>query len=325
MNDPALQVEGLTVRFGSTIALDSVDLTIETGEVVAVVGPSGCGKSTLLRSIAGLQPLSGGRILAAGRSLDGVPTHERGLGLMFQDHALFTHETVAGNVGFGLRMASVPVAERRDRVEALLSLVGLSGFGDRSVATLSGGEAQRVALARSLAPNPALLMLDEPLGSLDRVLRRQLTSELRALLGGVGVSALHVTHDQAEAFAVADRVVVLRAGRIVQSGSPQDLWFRPASRFVAEFLGHPNLWPDVGGTLLVPVTAVRVDPTGELEVRVVGAAFADGRFVVESEVIEPIRADAPRRTLVFETATRPVVGETLHLRMDRSQVRTLDR
>ncbi len=262
MSEPALRIEDLTVEFGSTAALDGIDLTVEAGEVVAVVGPSGSGKSTLLRAIAGLQTLTRGRILAGGRDLAGVPTHERGLGLMFQDHALFTHETVAGNVGFGLRMAAVPAVEQRTRIEELLRLVGLSGFGDRSVATLSGGEAQRVALARSLAPNPALLMLDEPLGSLDRVLRRQLTSELRALLGGVGVSALHVTHDQTEAFAVADRVVVLRAGRIVQSGSPEDLWYRPVSRFVAEFLGHPNLWPADGGTVLVPVPALHVDPEG---------------------------------------------------------------
>lgn len=310
---PPLRVENLSVHFGDTVALDGVDLRVEPGEVVAVLGPSGSGKSTLLRAVAGLEPLAGGRVLARGRDLAAVPTHERGLGLMFQDHALFPHETVAGNIEFGLRMAKSD--NRRARVTELLELVDLVGYEDRPVTQLSGGEAQRVALARSLAPSPALLMLDEPLGSLDRVLREQLTAELRHLLGRVGVSALHVTHDQAEAFAVADRVLVMRDGRIEQVGRPEELWHRPVNRFVAEFLGHPNVW-ETGDTIeLVPITAIGVDPAGELEVTVIESVFSDGRFRVTAS------ATADDRTIEFEHHERLLPGSSLRLRIDRSLVR----
>ncbi|MDH4365801.1 MAG: ABC transporter ATP-binding protein [Acidimicrobiia bacterium] len=235
------------MAFGAVRAVDDVSLEVAPGETVAVVGPSGSGKSTLLRAIAGLEPLVGGEIRAGGRSLAGVPVPQRDVGLMFQDHALFPHLDVAGNVAFGLRMKRWPAGRQRARVAELLELVGLAGLERRAVHELSGGEAQRVALARALAPEPALLMLDEPFGSLDRVLREQLTAEVRGLLQELGQTALHVTHDQGEAFALADRVAVLAAGRLVQVGEPAALWHRPATRFVAEFLGHPNLWPAIVG------------------------------------------------------------------------------
>jgi thiamine transport system ATP-binding protein len=244
----------VTVAFGSAVALDGVSLDVAEGEVVAVIGPSGSGKSTLLRAVAGLEPLVGGTISARGRSLVGVPTNHRDLGLMFQDHALFPHLDVAGNVAFGLRMQHWPADRRRDRVRELLDLVGLEGFEGRHVHELSGGEAQRVALARALAPEPSLLMLDEPFGSLDRLLREELTGELRRLLVEIGQTALHVTHDQVEAFALADRVAVVRAGRLQQVGRPVELWRAPVSEFVAEFLGHPNIW------------TVEVGPGGEVAV-----------------------------------------------------------
>ncbi|MFF7178949.1 ATP-binding cassette domain-containing protein [Streptomyces sp. NPDC008121] len=236
-----LTLEDATVRFGERAVLDSVDLEVTEHEIVCVLGPSGSGKSTLLRAVAGLQALDGGRVLLGGADQAGVPVHRRGVGLMFQDHQLFPQRDVAGNVAFGLRMHGVGRAEQAARATELLELVGLPGAGRRAVASLSGGEQQRVALARALAPRPRLLMLDEPLGQLDRGLRERLVVELRQLFGRLGTTVLAVTHDQGEAFALADRVVVMRDGRIAQSGTPLEVWQRPASEFVARFLGFDNV------------------------------------------------------------------------------------
>jgi thiamine transport system ATP-binding protein len=236
-----LRVEDLSVRFGETDALDGVTLEVAEGEVVTVLGPSGSGKSTLLRVIAGLQRPGSGRVLLGGVDLAQTPPHRRGIGMVFQDQALFHHRDVLGNVAFGLRMRG----DSRERVEArvreLLALVGLSGFERRSVATLSGGEQQRVALARALAPEPRVLLLDEPLGSLDRRLRDRLLSDLERMFEALEVTALYVTHDQAEAFALGDRVAVMRAGRVVQEGTPDELWGQPADEDVARFLGLENV------------------------------------------------------------------------------------
>ncbi|MFJ5833126.1 ABC transporter ATP-binding protein [Streptomyces sp. NPDC093089] len=236
-----LSIEGATVRFGERAVLDAVDLEVAEHEIVCVLGPSGSGKSTLLRAVAGLQELDGGRVLLGGADQAGVPVHRRGVGLMFQDHQLFPQRDVGGNVAFGPRMRGAAKAEQAERVRELLDLVGLPGAERRSVAALSGGEQQRVALARALAPRPRLLMLDEPLGQLDRGLRERLVVELRQLFGRLGTTVLAVTHDQGEAFALADRVVVMRDGRIAQSGTPVDVWSRPASEFVARFLGFDNV------------------------------------------------------------------------------------
>lgn len=237
-----LVLDDVTVRYGDVVAVDGLSLEVADGEVLALLGPSGCGKSTVLRAVAGLEPLAGGAIRHAGRDLSGVAVHQRQLGLMFQDHVLFPNLDVAGNIGFGLRQRRWPRRRVDERVAELLELVGLPGYGPRPVTALSGGEAQRVALARALAPQPRLLMLDEPLGALDRSLREQLAGELRDLLRQVGQTALHVTHDQSEAFTVADRVAVLRAGRLVQAGPPAQVWAEPVDEFVARFLGHPNVW-----------------------------------------------------------------------------------
>ncbi|MFE5091573.1 ABC transporter ATP-binding protein [Streptomyces sp. NPDC056638] len=236
-----LTLESATVRFGERAALDRVDLEVAEHEIVCVLGPSGSGKSTLLRVVAGLHPPDGGRVLLDGADQAGVPVHRRGLGLMFQDHQLFPHRDVGANVAFGLRMRGVSRRDQERRVGELLDLVGLPGSERRAVAALSGGEQQRVALARALAPSPKLLMLDEPLGQLDRGLRERLVVELRTLFGRLGTTVLAVTHDQGEAFALADRVVVMRDGRIAQVGTPLEVWQQPASAFVARFLGFDNV------------------------------------------------------------------------------------
>ncbi|MGW1018923.1 ABC transporter ATP-binding protein [Streptomyces niveus] len=238
-----LTLEDVTVRFGRRAALDAVDLRIAEHEIVCVLGPSGSGKSTLLRVVAGLQPPDTGRVLLEDADQAGVPVHRRGVGLMFQDHQLFPQRDVGGNVAFGLRMRGESRGEQRRRVTELLDLVGLPGAERRAVAALSGGEQQRVALARALAPRPRLLMLDEPLGQLDRSLRERLVVELRGVFEQLGTTVLAVTHDQGEAFALADRVVVMRDGRVAQTGTPVEVWQRPASTFVARFLGFDNVVP----------------------------------------------------------------------------------
>ena len=223
--------------------LQNINLTVAEGEIVCLLGPSGCGKTTLLRIVAGLEEPDSGQLTLAGRDLRQMPVHQRNFGLMFQEFALFPHRTVAENVAFGLRMAGQSRDQIKQRVQEVLTLVNLAGYDDRSIFALSGGERQRVALARSLAPHPRLLMLDEPLGSLDRALREELMVELRTILKAVGVTALYVTHDQQEAFAVADRLVVMRQGQIEQIGPPPAIYDTPASAFVARFLGFHNLLP----------------------------------------------------------------------------------
>ncbi|MFA9446450.1 ABC transporter ATP-binding protein [Egicoccus sp. AB-alg6-2] len=232
-----LTLRDVQVRYGDRRAVDGVDLEVGEGEIVAVLGPSGCGKSTLLRAVAGLEPLTGGQVVLDGRPLDGLRPDQRPVGLMFQDHALFPHRDVGDNVGFGPRMQRLPQEQVRARVREALDLVDLAGAERRAVTELSGGEQQRVALARALAVHPRLLMLDEPLGSLDRALRDQLLVQLPDVFARVGCGVLYVTHDQDEALTLADRVAVMRAGRLVQVDRPGVLWNRPVDEFVARFLG----------------------------------------------------------------------------------------
>ncbi|MFD3718156.1 ABC transporter ATP-binding protein [Streptomyces sp. NPDC058674] len=268
-----LHLDGVSVRFGERAVVDRVDLEVAEHETVCVLGPSGSGKSTLLRVVAGLQPVSAGRVLLGGADQADVPVHRRGVGLMFQDHQLFPHRDVGGNVAFGLRMRGPSRGVYGPRVAELLELVGLPGAQGRAVASLSGGEQQRVALARALAPSPRLLMLDEPLGQLDRGLRERLVVELRGLFSRLGTTVLAVTHDQGEAFALADRVVVMRDGRIAQAGTPLEVWQRPASEFVARFLGFENVVPATvsAGAAATPWGRVAVpagSPQGERQVMI---------------------------------------------------------
>ncbi len=238
---PLLELYNVHKSYPDGWTLADVSFTVEQSEIVCLLGPSGCGKTTLLRLIAGLETLDSGQVLVDGEDVSRVPPHLRGFGLMFQEYALFPHKDVSGNVAFGLRMQRLEREPVAARVAEVLELVGLAGFEHRDVNQLSGGERQRVALARSLAPQPRLLMLDEPLGALDRALRERLMDELPGILHRAGVTAITVTHDQEEAFALAGRLVLLRAGRVVQVGTPEEVYRRPASAWAAQFLGLTNL------------------------------------------------------------------------------------
>ncbi len=266
----SLIITHLSKSFGSTRALQDISLEVSHGEIVALLGPSGCGKSTLLNIIAGIENPESGELSWENQPLRDIPVHRRGFGLMFQDYALFPHMTVAQNTAFGLKMAKWEAAEIETRVNAVLELVGLRGYEKRDVGTLSGGEQQRAALARSLAPKPKLLMLDEPLGSLDRSLREQLLVELKKILQETRQTALYVTHDQEEAFALADRIAVMQNGAIAQIGTPQTIFRQPATSFVARFLGFENIFEGLAhrGTVETPlgVFAAPSDLEGKVEV-----------------------------------------------------------
>jgi len=319
-----LDVDAVSVRFDGHTVLGDVSLRVGRGETAALLGASGSGKTTLLRVIAGLHTPDAGTVQLDGRDLAGVPPHQRGVGFMFQDYALFPHRSVAGNVEFGLRMRRDPLAERRARVAEVLELVGMTGYEDRSVSELSGGERQRVALARSLAPAPRLLMLDEPLGSLDRTRREQLVLDLHGLFRSQGLTVVYVTHDQSEALALADSVVVLDEGRVVQAAGPHELWTRPATPFVARFLGFTNLvdvtvidgticasfgplgtrrdWPDGRATALIRPTAIRFVADSPLVGTVRSRAFGGDRSTVELD-LDGVTLDAVVDTRAPEVGT----------------------
>jgi thiamine transport system ATP-binding protein len=303
-----LQVEDVTVRFDGKTALDGATLDVADREVVTVLGPSGSGKTTLLRVVAGLQRPDAGRALLDGVDLAGTPPHRRGIGLVFQDHALFPHRDVSGNVSFGLRMRGDPPEAVAARTAELLELVGLAGFEHRSIGTLSGGEQQRVALARALAPEPRILLLDEPLGSLDRRLRDRLLEDLAGLFGELGLTAVYVTHDQTEAFTLGDRVAVMRAGRVVQVATPDELWAQPLDADVARFLGIGN----VDDAEVVRPEAVRVRP-----------AAGDGSGIVESAVrtgplvrIVVRLDDGSRLEAVDAAIEHPAPGDRIDVEID---------
>jgi thiamine transport system ATP-binding protein len=305
-----LRVEDVTVRFVGNAALDGVTLDVAEDEVVTVLGPSGSGKSTLLRVIAGLQRPDSGRVLFDGDDLAPVPPHRRGIGLVFQDHALFDHRDVWGNVAFGLRMRGDPNDEIERQVHELLDLVGLAGYERRSVATLSGGEQQRVALARALAPEPRVLLLDEPLGSLDRRLRDRLLDDLDRLFDELRVTAVYVTHDQAEAFALGDRIAVMRAGRIVQTGTSDELWAHPVDEDVARFLGLGNV--SDGAVVRPEAVAVRRAADGKGGDGIVETAVRHGptvRLVLRLD-------DGSTLEAAVTSLDHPVPGDRVHVEVD---------
>ena len=244
-----LRLAAVSHAYGAVVSLRGVSLALPPGEILCLLGPSGCGKTTLLRIIAGLESDYSGEIQLDGADIRPLPAHERGFGLMFQDYALFPHMSVRDNIAYGLKRRGDKRRDIQRQVDDWLARVGLAGLGARDVAALSGGQQQRVALARSLAPNPRLLMLDEPLGSLDAQLRDQLALELRQLLKEAGISAIYVTHDRREAFSIADRIAVMDAGSIQQCDTPRQLYHAPATAQVARFLGLRNLYARAENTL----------------------------------------------------------------------------
>ena len=259
---PMIELAGVTKRFGAVTAVDADALTVERGELLAVLGPSGCGKTTMLRLIAGFELPDAGDVRIDGRPVSGaawVPPERRQVGMVFQDYALFPHLSVAENVGYGL-----PRARRRARVDEVLALVGLGGLQERRPHELSGGQQQRVALARALAPEPSIVLLDEPWSNIDPLLRGAMRDDIARILRTAGVTVVLVTHDQEEAFSLADRIALMDAGRIVQVGTPEEMYYHPVSRRVAEFVGATN-FVDAGSTLGRDV--VEQGDTGDVLIR----------------------------------------------------------
>src|ERR671923_1049180 len=243
---PDVRLDRLTKRFDDVIAVDDVSLEIPKGSFFALLGPSGCGKTTSLRMIGGFEEPTQGEIFLAGRSVTGLPSYKRDVNTVFQSYALFPHLSLFENVAFGLRRKGVRKQQLRGRVEEMLKLVGLAGLGNRKPRQLSGGQQQRVALARALVNKPQVLLLDEPLGALDLKLRKQMQLELKAIQHDIGITFVHVTHDQEEAMTMADRIAVMNNGRIEQLGTPTELYETPATAYVASFLGASNL---ISGTV----------------------------------------------------------------------------
>ena len=299
----AVALEGIAKKFGQFVALRDVSLAIEPGEFICFLGPSGCGKTTLLRIIAGLERQNAGSVKMGGRDVSGLPPSLRNYGIVFQSYALFPNLTVARNVGYGLETRRVARGEIERRIDELLALVGLSAHKHKYPAQLSGGEQQRIALARALAPSPALLLLDEPLSALDARVRQSLRHEIRALQRRLGITTIMVTHDQEEALAMADRIVVMNHGVVEQVGAPVEVYTRPRSPFVARFVGQMNFleataceragWARLGGVEVRHATAGPIAAGARLtlairpeEILVGPAAGPDNRLVTRIRAIQ---------------------------------------
>ena len=319
----AVSIAHVSQRYGQAAALDRVSLEIAAGEFVVLLGPSGCGKTTLLNLIGGFNEPTEGAILIGGRDMAGVAPKDRPTTTVFQDYALFPHMSLRDNVAFGLRMRGVDRAKRAARAEVMLALVGLEGRGDRRPHELSGGQRQRVALARALAVEPDVLLLDEPLGALDLKLRRQMQDELKAIQRRVGTTFVHVTHDQEEAMAIADRIVVMNAGRIEQHGPPREVYLQPKTLFTAGFMGEINRIPVRDGRApFGPVDApdgwlcIRpeaISPTGVLRIgpcRVEDAAFFGSHIRAH---VAPIAAPDLRLVVHLPQSMAVEVGAVLDL------------
>ncbi|MFC1414644.1 ABC transporter ATP-binding protein [Streptacidiphilus sp. N1-12] len=318
----AVEFRGLRRSYGATTALDGLDLTVQPGELLALLGPSGCGKTTALRMVAGFETPDSGAVLVDGKDITGIPAHRRDAGMVFQSYSLFPHLNARDNVAFGLRMRGTGTAERRGRADELLELVGLPQYGDRYPHQLSGGQQQRIALARALALRPRVLLLDEPLSALDAKVRLNLREEIGRLQKELGITTLFVTHDQEEALSMADRVAVMHAGRLEQCATPAELYARPSTAFVAEFVGTMNrISGRVGqdpGTVEVlgrrlPVDGARTGPDQDVEVLVrpenvlLTAQGGSGAVVVGSTFLGPVTRLAVQlpdgRTVKVDLAT----------------------
>jgi putative spermidine/putrescine transport system ATP-binding protein len=324
-----LDVENLVVSYGKNEVLHGINLTIVEGEIICLLGPSGCGKTTLLRTIAGLEQHSSGDIKIDGRSIVNTPVHKRNFGLMFQDFALFPHLNVEQNVMFGLKIKGVPTDSQQEIARNMLHLVELVNFNKRDIGQLSGGEKQRVALARSLATYPFLLMLDEPLGSLDASLRGSLALDLRETIKRLGLTAIYVTHDQQEAFAIADRIVLMNKGNIEQDAPPERIYQHPETVFTAQFLGLDNIVSGEVVRALLSHQDVIPDAQYLLHpdlLRIVGENVAESMFngtVVERVFMGrtyrlSIQTDGGTRLTVNATSAHavPINGSRIGLRLD---------
>ena len=312
MSDTYVMLEKLTLAYGQAVAVRELDLAIGRGELIALLGPSGCGKTTTMRAIAGLLEPAAGRIFIDGADVTGTPPSKRNVGLVFQSYALFPHLSVFENVAFGLRIRREPKSSIETRSKAALATVGLEGFAQRDPAELSGGQQQRLALARSLVMEPKLLLLDEPLSNLDARLRLEMRTELQRVQLETGVTMVFVTHDQSEALALADRIVVMNDGIVVQTGTPEEIYNRPQNVFVADFVGFDNIFclrngalhSDIGSTeaggesLGTDVLAWRpadvILGSGPMQGRVIGASFAGQHrdYVLETD-LGKIKAEMP--------------------------------
>jgi ABC-type Fe3+/spermidine/putrescine transport system ATPase subunit len=324
----AVELRGVTRRFGEVTAVDALDLEVRDGEFLALLGPSGCGKTTTLRLIAGFERPDEGEVRIAGRDVASLPPHRRPVNTVFQSYALFPHLSVLDNVAYGLRQRRVGRAERRARARELLELVQLRGVENRRPRELSGGQQQRVALARALVLEPKVLLLDEPLGALDLKVRRELQIELKRVQESVGITFVHVTHDQEEALALSDRVAVLNHGRIEQLGRPQEIYDSPATPFVAGFIGETNFIEREGRTIAIRPEDVRVGRSGEERPCVSETQSLRGR-VLTTMVIGPavqsiVRLDDGQEVLVREQRRRGDDGASSLLEGEQVQVSWAD-
>ena len=309
----AVEISNVTRRFGSVTALNDVTLNIARGEFFCLLGPSGCGKTTLLRIIAGLDFPDGGNLQLNGRDALAIPAHERSVNTVFQSYALFPHLNVRDNVSFGLRMKKVPGAEMQDRVQRIMALTSIPELADRKPSQLSGGQKQRVALARALVNEPQVLLLDEPLGALDLKLRKELQQELRALQRRTGVTFIHVTHDQDEALSMSDRIAVMNEGNIIQLGTPAEVYEKPRTRFVAQFLGGCNL---------LPARVKRRDSNGAIVETPAGELHVETRDT-RNEFTLAIR---PERVLCVENgATNSLTAEVIQATYSGAEIHGLAR
>ncbi len=306
-----VQIRGVTKHYGSVRALDNFSLQVSAGEFFTLLGPSGCGKTTALRSIAGFVTPGAGDVWIKGSRVTALPPHRRRVGMVFQHYALFPHRTVAQNIAFGLRMQRVPRHEIARRVEEALALVQLPGYGERFPRQLSGGEQQRVALARAVVTRPAVLLLDEPLGALDKKLRERMQVELKRLQREIGITTIYVTHDQEEALTMSDRIAVMRSGRIEQIGSPLEIYERPQNAFVADFIGTTNL---LHGRLIHHDGRLAIVECRGAKLRVAGDAPAGAPEVVIALRPEKVQLDAaePLDNALSASVTQLVyMGDTI--------------
>ncbi|SFL39805.1 thiamine transport system ATP-binding protein [Halogranum rubrum] len=318
-----IHLDSVSKRYGETTALVDVDLDVADGDFFTLVGPSGCGKTTTLRLVAGFESPTDGRVRFDDEEMAKVPPEARGVGVVFQNYALFPHMSVAENVGYGLRFTDPPEGESRsERVDQLLDLVDLGGMGDREPNQLSGGQQQRVALARALAPSPRLLLLDEPMSALDAQLRERLRMQIKEIQSELDITTLYVTHDQEEALAVSDRVAVMRDGRVEQVGTPRDIYRRPETRFVAEFVGDNNLFEGTMRELSVSADETKgylVDVDSE-EFRVAGDGRSEGLAVGDTVTFcvrpEQLRVGDGENRFTATVEGSEFLGETTRVHLD---------